>query len=94
VPFYTTAKGAVDITLLQLYKLLAVSDVALSNLVNRLQELHHWQYYRSMHIYYDYAATLKRNHQAAIGEYLAAVVWPLLPAAAGCVANTRGNCSC
>jgi hypothetical protein len=70
VPFYTTAKGAVDTTLLQLLKLLAVSDVAFSNLVNRLQELHHWQYYKSMLIYYGYAATLKAIHDEQTGECL------------------------
>jgi hypothetical protein len=42
VPFLTTAKGAVDVSLLQLLKTLAVSDVAFSNMVSRLQELHHW----------------------------------------------------
>lgn len=48
VPFLTTAKGAIDVVLLQLLKLLAVSDVGFSNLVNRLSELHHWQYYKQM----------------------------------------------
>lgn len=68
VPFLTTAKGAIDTSLLQLLKLLAVSDVGFANLVNRLQELHHWQYYKQMLIYYSFAAAVKKVHEARVGE--------------------------
>lgn len=71
VPFLTTAKGAIDTTLLQLLKLLAVSDVGFANLVNRLQELHHWQYYKQMLIYYSFAACVKAAEQNRRGELTA-----------------------
>ncbi len=68
VPFLTTAKGAIDTTLLQLLKLLAVSDVGFANLVNRLHELHHWQYYKQMLVYYSFAASVKQVERANRGE--------------------------
>jgi len=68
VPFLTTAKGAIDTTLLQLLKMLAVSDVGFANLVSRLQELHHWQYYKQMLIYYSYAASVKQLERDRRGE--------------------------
>lgn len=68
VPFLTTAKGAIDTTLLQLLKLLAVSDVGFANLVNRLHELHHWQYYKQMLVYYSFAASVKQQERENRGE--------------------------
>jgi hypothetical protein len=68
VPFLTTAKGAIDTTLLQMFKLLAVSDVGFNNLVNRLHELHHWQYYKQMLIYYSFAKSVKDEERARRGE--------------------------
>lgn len=68
VPFLTTAKGAIDTTLLQLLKLLAVSDVGFANLVNRLHELHHWQYYKQMLVYYSFAASVKQLERDNRGE--------------------------
>lgn len=67
VPFLTTAKGAIDVVLLQLLKLLAVSDVGFSNLVNRLSELHHWQYYKQMLLYYSFAQHLNKVQEEARG---------------------------
>ncbi len=67
VPFFTTAKGAIDVVLLQLLKTLAVSDVGFSNLVNRLSELHHWQYYRHMLLYYSFAQHLNKMQEAVRG---------------------------
>jgi hypothetical protein len=69
VPFLTTAKGAIDTTLLQLFKLLAVSDVGFNNLVSRLHELHHWQYYKQMLIYYSFAACVKQLDAARRGKH-------------------------
>ncbi|KAF6257234.1 hypothetical protein COO60DRAFT_1524729 [Scenedesmus sp. NREL 46B-D3] len=71
VPFLTTAKGAIHKTLLQLLKLLAVSDVGFSTLVSRLDELHHWQYYKQMLVYYSFAAVVKeveRTRRTESGE--------------------------
>jgi hypothetical protein len=68
VPFHTTAKGAIDSTLLQLLKLLAVSDVGFANLVSRLHELHHWQYYKQMLIYFSFAAAVKQCERDQRGE--------------------------
>jgi hypothetical protein len=69
VPFLATAKGAIDSTLLQLLKLLAVSGMGFSTLVARLQELHHWRYLKQMLVYYSFAAAVEPEEADKRGEF-------------------------
>jgi hypothetical protein len=93
VPFLTTAKGAIDTTLLQLFKLLAVSDVGFANLVNRLQELHHWQYYKHMLIYFSFAACVKAAEQNNRGELIAGGDGAATHKAAACIQSASSLCA-
>lgn len=68
VPFLTTAKGAIDLQLLEFTKALAVSNVAFSNIANRLEELTHNQYYSRQLLYYSYAKEADAAAAAVRGE--------------------------
>jgi hypothetical protein len=57
VPFYTTHRGAIDTTTLSL--LMAVNEVAFSNLHDRFKEMHCLSTFRTMLAYYSLARTLK-----------------------------------
>lgn len=68
VPFITTAKGAVDVQLLELIKLLAVSNVGFASITSRLQEQTHTQYYQRQLVYYSYAKEAEAAAVSARGE--------------------------
>jgi hypothetical protein len=68
VPFLTTARGALDVQLLEFISSLAVSNVGFANITNRLQELTHTQYYRRQLIYLSYAKEAEAGAVAARGK--------------------------
>jgi hypothetical protein len=68
VPFLTTAKGAIDLQLLEFAKALAVSNVSFSNIANRLEELTNTQYYSRQLLYYSYAKEADAAAAAGRGE--------------------------
>jgi hypothetical protein len=78
VPFMTTAKGAVDLGLLEFIKALVTSNVGFGNITNRLQEMAHTEYYRQLLTYYSYAKEREAAAVAARGENSrhAIMAWP------------------
>jgi hypothetical protein len=67
VPFMTTAKGAVDLSLLDFITSLATSNVGFANITNRLQEQAHTQHYRQQLTYVSYAKEAEAAAVAARG---------------------------
>lgn len=59
VPFFATARGAIDVQLLTLLKLFSTAGVGFATMVKALQELQHTQYYQRMLVYFSYAAAVK-----------------------------------
>jgi hypothetical protein len=68
VPFITTAKGAIDLQLLEYMKSMAASGVSFSNITNRLQERTHTQHYSRMLTYYSFAGVAEAAAVASRGE--------------------------
>lgn len=69
VPFITTAKGAIDLQLLEYIKSLAVSNVSFANIANRLQELTHTQFHRRQLLYLSYAKEAEAAATALRGKH-------------------------
>lgn len=68
LPFMTTAKGALELQLLEFISSLAVSNVSFANITNRLQELAHTHFHKRQLTYYSFAKEAEAAAVAARGE--------------------------
>ena len=58
MPLVTTHRGAVDTVLLDLIKVVAISEVGFKGIMDKLKELHCINFYRTMLTYYSVASHL------------------------------------
>lgn len=86
MPFVTTHRGAVDTVLLNLIKVVAISEVGFKGIMDKLKELHCINFYRTMLTYYSVAQHLNGPMcECNIGDHMPGVLGRSMHASLCCV---------
>jgi hypothetical protein len=96
LPFVYTARGAVDVEILDLLMASVTNETAFSDFIARITEVTFKAFHRSMYIYYDMAADMKRQeggHFVWLAAFACTIKGYLVLHWPTCKLNARG-CAC